>query len=822
MKTRYSYLNLYFLSFTFLFLLVTSFVLNEQYIMHADNAFLLHATKLLLLKKNYLNGFVDPNPPLIFVLYLPVFAIKKLLNVTLVNAFNTYITSLSFFSILLCYKVLTVIFDNTKIQNFLLFIILSVVLFLPFGSYGQREHLLLLFTLPYILTIIAHMENKSISMSLAILAGVIAGLGFSLKPYFFVLLMGAELVLLIQKRSMWSWARTETICIIGIIISYILFISFFFPDYLSFIVPLAKKYYTLMPFSTLFNIYSLHILLVVALALYLLRNAVYFYPLLALTIATCGLFIAYLLSGQNFYYHQLPAYSLSILLAATCFLEIFFRLKTITNPNKLIHLTFTWLVVSILIFFHFTYYITYLKFLNALLLESSMLTFAIASLVLILYSVNRLFSSDWLKLSCILAVTICYFFSANPFGQQEQLILFAILPYFFHYTQRLTKPNVLNLHGLFVSLFLAIACILNPLLLLLFVLLELYLISKTKNLRLLLQSPLIIVVLIQITYSLFLHLSLFQRMNGFFHNVEIYYLYLTVIENKSAQAHFENINIIFSFFTFVISLLYIKQSTFKLCQQVLTFSLAFFIILSMKELHSSYFSTLIAFNLSCILLVMILIDRLLRPINNIGFIPTTKSMILVLAFLSLLANDGMLTLLGTKNNIQESKSENATALINYFKDKHGTYDYIARSDEPIIIELYTKLQFTGLLPLIWTWPYKSYEDLFDKNKQKIMQRKHDETLFINTFASTLQKNLPEFLVFEREYKKTCNVKFSSTDLTKLHAIENIINTFKCKPAPTKNPILIKAFIRNPNFLKVWAKYHYVEAINEYLIYKRNA
>jgi len=93
----------------------------------------------------------------------------------------------------------------------LLLIAAIVVLFAPGYDFGQREHWMVLLTLPYIIVRSRRTDDIAISNTAAALVGVAACLGFGIKPYYLLAPVVLEVWLLMRTRRPLVWIAPETI-----------------------------------------------------------------------------------------------------------------------------------------------------------------------------------------------------------------------------------------------------------------------------------------------------------------------------------------------------------------------------------------------------------------------------------------------------------------------------------------------------------------------------------------------------------------------------------------------------------------------------------
>lgn len=111
-------------------------------------------------------------------------------------------------------------------------------------SFGQREHGSVLFAMPYLAVVAFRLQGQAVDNRwLKTGVGVLAGIGFTLKPHF--LLVPALIELLVLARLGWkSWFRRAEMLAMGVTVAvYVLVCIFVFGDYLAFTLGLTKAAY---------------------------------------------------------------------------------------------------------------------------------------------------------------------------------------------------------------------------------------------------------------------------------------------------------------------------------------------------------------------------------------------------------------------------------------------------------------------------------------------------------------------------------------------------------------------------------------------------
>lgn len=327
--------------------ILATYILQSHFFLHTDMLYLLHAANLLLGGGTYAKDFFETNPPLIIFWYIPAILLAKLTGVNLIIVFRCYILFLSFFSLSLCYVLLQKIMEVAWQRNFFLILLVISFLFFPVIELGQREHILILCTFPYLFAINVRLENKPISVLLASAIGIYAGLGIALKPFFLSIPLCLELFYVIKKRRIAVLLRTETFFITFIILIYFLSAIYFFPDYFQMVWPIISQFYffgtqslwlvCLRDFYFDFSLFGVFFYLIERLLCHLDRKTKLYIQFsrnnentkIILFIALIAFLISFFIPRSIFYYHIMPAFITAFILIAFSMLQIFTKNRII-------------------------------------------------------------------------------------------------------------------------------------------------------------------------------------------------------------------------------------------------------------------------------------------------------------------------------------------------------------------------------------------------------------------------------------------------------------------------------------------------------------
>jgi hypothetical protein len=129
------------------------------------------------------------------------------------------------------------------------FVYVAVFAVMPARDFGQRDHILVLLCLPYVLAAAMDAEGVGIPRWVGVGIGMMAGVGIALKPHQVVTVMAVEgVVVWLRSRragrfTMRSLGRVEPWAIVGCGIFYVAAIRLFAGDYFLRVVPVLRETY---------------------------------------------------------------------------------------------------------------------------------------------------------------------------------------------------------------------------------------------------------------------------------------------------------------------------------------------------------------------------------------------------------------------------------------------------------------------------------------------------------------------------------------------------------------------------------------------------
>lgn len=217
--------------------------IQSKVLLGPDVGWLIRSVRLMLAGHRFGVDIFEPNLPVTWYLCLPAAWGIELFGLTEVDAIRLWIWILAGTSLLVAWACL----NHSTDRSYRLLAELSAaaiaVCILVGPSFGQREHLAFLLSLSYLFVVRLRSSGVAVDSRLAIFAGVLGGLAFSIKPIFLAVPLAVELSMLALWRRDWKLFRPETVAIAIAGSFSFLGTMALAPDYLKTVVPAAYATY---------------------------------------------------------------------------------------------------------------------------------------------------------------------------------------------------------------------------------------------------------------------------------------------------------------------------------------------------------------------------------------------------------------------------------------------------------------------------------------------------------------------------------------------------------------------------------------------------
>lgn len=214
-----------------------------------DKVWLLTAAHEWLEGKKLYEDIFEINPPLIVWLYsVPVYlsvhcpVMQDYHFLALIGILVAFLST--YLSLQLIRFHPEFIHNHRKQTEFWLLLLLIGIIFQNPTYFADREHLFLMLAFPYILRFMPALAHTALPKRLTITIGVLAGLGFCLKPHLVIIFAGINLIYIWRERSVAILKSAENIPIYLLYVAYGLTVWLLTPQYLTIVVPMALATYS--------------------------------------------------------------------------------------------------------------------------------------------------------------------------------------------------------------------------------------------------------------------------------------------------------------------------------------------------------------------------------------------------------------------------------------------------------------------------------------------------------------------------------------------------------------------------------------------------
>jgi len=284
---------------------------------------------------------VDVNPPLIFWLNLAPAWIAERLALDPAIVFVGLVLLLQVASLALCRAPLARLSELRQpgAQVLVRLIGLFAVVILPTHLFGQREHLMTSFALPYLALAAVRLQGDRVGPGAAVLRAGFAAVGFLIKPYFLLVPCAVELCLLLQGGWRATIRRPEPWVIGSLAPLYLAAAWLCHPSYFTEILPLVTRHYlNTSPLAAVTRVFGeptrwllLGVMIPVIAAGLAARQRPGFRVACLFTLA--GIASA-LIQGKGWPYHMLPFWEGSVLALAFVVAAVLPRIATAAAPDR--------------------------------------------------------------------------------------------------------------------------------------------------------------------------------------------------------------------------------------------------------------------------------------------------------------------------------------------------------------------------------------------------------------------------------------------------------------------------------------------------------
>lgn len=232
----------------FWFMLVASMIIiHFQGGALGDKDWLLMATRMWLSGKRLYVDIFEVNPPFIIWFYAVPSSVAASLGIADYHALVACVLLLVACSTTLCCRVIGFhpffAGGRKRIRLFAMLVLTTLVLWPNPAYFGDREHLFVVLSLPYIFRFLPSVPLEGLPRWLRLLSGISGGLAFIIKPHCLIFLATLQCYHLVTTHSLRCLVAMETALVLLVAGVYAACVWFFAPEYITDIVPVAAATY---------------------------------------------------------------------------------------------------------------------------------------------------------------------------------------------------------------------------------------------------------------------------------------------------------------------------------------------------------------------------------------------------------------------------------------------------------------------------------------------------------------------------------------------------------------------------------------------------
>jgi hypothetical protein len=287
-----------------------------------DVSYFVHFDRWLLQGRSLGSDLLDGNLPMVWILFMPAAALAQwgLMDEPAAVRLLFWVYFLVSTALLISVLSKRRSTDRWSSAGWVIAFVLIATLG-PGFSFGQREHACILFAMPYLATAVLRLEGgQGPRLSLAIAIGLLAGIGFALKPYFLAIPALIELLLLWRLGWRSLLVRVESLVLGFTVLVYIVTAALLLSHYLKTTIDLALATYWAYDSDSSFVLRRFIRIVQPALygALIALVTRTWSQQHTVMLLAGLGFAVSYFVQAKGYVYHAYPVVVCSLAFLGIC------------------------------------------------------------------------------------------------------------------------------------------------------------------------------------------------------------------------------------------------------------------------------------------------------------------------------------------------------------------------------------------------------------------------------------------------------------------------------------------------------------------------
>lgn len=214
---------------------------------NGDQEWILYFTRLWLDGRTLYDGLFSALPPLIFWIYALPVRISAWWGMSDAHVLALLGLLTCALSIMLCVRLLgaTEGFRSPARRRFLtLLLAYMFVVWTSAQYFFDREHIFYVLTFPYLMRWMPSVAGLPLSRRMRAVLGVLAGIGFCIKPNCAFVFIGVQALVIARTRRLTHLWSLENLLICAIAALYLLMVALYAPQYYTLVLPMALLTYS--------------------------------------------------------------------------------------------------------------------------------------------------------------------------------------------------------------------------------------------------------------------------------------------------------------------------------------------------------------------------------------------------------------------------------------------------------------------------------------------------------------------------------------------------------------------------------------------------
>lgn len=282
-----------------------------------DTAWYLVATQKWLSGEQLYTDILEVNPPWSFYLTVPSITLANLTAISPQSAFFAFLSVLTISSLLWVWRLLRT--GGQMSAAITTQLILLVICFVTFNQPGQREHLFILFFLPYLIATHRQISGDTLTTRHRVFLTLFALAGVMIKPHFALIPFFMSLTSACLQRSIRPIFQFENwILLIGCL-GYVAYVRLVHPEFFTELLPISLAVYGEFGFEAARLLIRIPALCIFALAfccLVVFRAKDQSPSYLVIATAAFASAVAFYLQATGFRYQTYPFYTFALVFCA--------------------------------------------------------------------------------------------------------------------------------------------------------------------------------------------------------------------------------------------------------------------------------------------------------------------------------------------------------------------------------------------------------------------------------------------------------------------------------------------------------------------------